>query len=286
MVLPNLIIPGFPKTATTSLVSYLNFSPEVFIPIKELRFFYLDKEYNKGLNYYSKYFDNAFEKKIVGENSNIYIFSDKALNRIFTHFKDLKIIICLRNPIDRALSQYNFAREKGTEFLSPYLAIKTEKFRTMLPHRFFKNNYSYIKRGLYYDYIIKLSNYVELSSIHFFVFENFIMNPQKELEKISAYLNIDTTFIKDIDFSKQRNVTKNIKYPLINLPITIYKKYFWKKNKFKIIEKMLFTIEEKNIGNEKKRFSNKFRQQLIEYYKPHNKKLQELINIDLSIWEK
>ena len=121
-MLPNLIIPGAPKSATTSLGFFLSQSPEVFfLTGVELRFFAYEKVFKKGISWYESFFENTQDKRIRGETSNIYMFSEKALLRIKQYLPDVRFIISLRNPVDRAFSQYNYCLESQLyDSLSPH----------------------------------------------------------------------------------------------------------------------------------------------------------------------
>ena len=132
---PNFIIVGAPKCGSTSLYSYLDKHPDVFMsPIKEPGF--LIKEYYQNISpkspNYKKQFDYLVLEKdkyfslfsnldkhyhAFGEASVTYMFSpDLAIKNILKYIgKNVSIIIILRNPVDRCISQYKYISELGFE---------------------------------------------------------------------------------------------------------------------------------------------------------------------------
>ena len=129
---PNFFIVGSAKSATTSIYNYLEKHKSVFMsPIKEPNFFSKDIEFNSFRSEYKrdlrhnptnvvinhsawidhdeKYyslFSKANSEKVIGEGSVSYLFSKLAPLEIYKENKDSKVLIILRNPIDRAYSHY------------------------------------------------------------------------------------------------------------------------------------------------------------------------------------
>jgi len=123
--LPNFLIVGAPKCGTTSLYYYLKQHPDIFMPtMKEPRFFLsetmnfphqgiddrrVDKMIIKNLDDYKKIYLEADQEKARGDASagNLYFYK-KVIPGIKAYLGDPKIIISLRNPLDRAFSNYTF----------------------------------------------------------------------------------------------------------------------------------------------------------------------------------
>ena len=111
---PNFLIIGTPKCASTSLHFYLSQHPEIYMShTKEIYFF--SDNYDKGLEFYRKYFLNASGKKAIGEATPVYCFLPYALDRIKQNFPDIKLILCLRNPVERAFSNWLMLWDAGVE---------------------------------------------------------------------------------------------------------------------------------------------------------------------------
>lgn len=111
---PNFLILGPPKCASTSLHYYLGQHPDIHTSkIKETNFFSL--HYEKGMAYYSNFFTDAKNKKAIGEATPSYAFLPFVAERIKNHLPDIKLILCFRNPVDRAFSSWLMHRGSGAE---------------------------------------------------------------------------------------------------------------------------------------------------------------------------
>ncbi len=111
---PNFFIIGPPKCASTSLHFYLGQHPEVYTSkVKETLFF--SRDYDKGMDFYEKYFEEAGSVKAIGEATPVYSFLTFTADRIKHHYPNAKIILCFRNPMDRAFSSWLMQRGMGVE---------------------------------------------------------------------------------------------------------------------------------------------------------------------------
>ena len=138
-MMPDFIIIGTQKGGTTSLYRYLIDHPNIApIYIKEPHYF--DIHFHKGIGWYRSHFPTAVEKYyarhvekhdlITGEASPYYLFHPRAPQRVAKTLPKAKLIILLRNPVDRAYSQYQHQlRQPGVEPLSFEEAIAYEEKR-------------------------------------------------------------------------------------------------------------------------------------------------------------
>ena len=178
-VLPNFLIIGVSRSGTTSLYNYLTQHPSVAPAlIKEVYFF--DRSYKRGLAWYRSFFPTVLEKYysttvkkkefITGEATPCYIFHPHVPRRVFKTIPGIKLIVLLRNPVDRAYSFYHHNLRRGLESLSFEEAIESEVKRLrgelekmMDDENYFSFNrqyYSYLSRGIYVD---QLKNWIKSS---------------------------------------------------------------------------------------------------------------------------
>lgn len=158
---PDFIVVGAAKSGTTSLFHYLNRHPDVFIPaVKECRFFsQLPKNFkglgaeffpNSGITDEKEYFGLFKEagNKVCGDISNDYLYYyDRSIETIKRYLDDnVRIIIVLRNPIDRAYSNYMHHVRDGWENLSFEEAIAEEDKRIAENWGW---SYHYVHAGFY-----------------------------------------------------------------------------------------------------------------------------------------
>jgi hypothetical protein len=118
--------------------------------------------------------EHRIKTKVIIENSNIFYKIKKIIN-------DFKIIIILRNPIDRAISHYNFSRKSLVENLDFQTAIneeknRSEKWKDLISKKIISNPFSYIERGKYINYILEWEKLIGKEKIIFIISENFFEN--------------------------------------------------------------------------------------------------------------
>lgn len=130
---PGALLVGPRRTGTTSLYKTLNLHPNIMGAVgKEVKFF--DCNYRRGLNWYQGFFPRketlAENKAITIEASPYYFFHPKAAERIHENFPEMKIIVSLRNPVNRAYSHYRMNYDLGVETLPTFeAAIEAEETR-------------------------------------------------------------------------------------------------------------------------------------------------------------
>ncbi len=145
MTLPNFLIIGPPKCGTTALYRYLSQHPDVFMPReKEPRFLLshavptytgpTDPLYAKRLvtsvTKYEELFASASRERAIGEASTLYLYTPGAEDGIRRHVPGAKLIAILRNPVDRAYSNFLHQRYLGAEPLSDFdEALRAEPAR-------------------------------------------------------------------------------------------------------------------------------------------------------------
>lgn len=113
MALPDFIGIGVQRAGTTRIYELLKQHSEICMPTYRKEVHYFDRYYHKGERWYRSLFDHC-KGKIVGEITPAYIYDEKCAERIHKLLPDVKLIAILRNPIDRAYSQFKFTiREKG-----------------------------------------------------------------------------------------------------------------------------------------------------------------------------
>jgi len=123
-LLPNFIIIGAARCGTTTLYEGITEHPDVFhADIKEILFF--EDQYHRGVGWYRGHFpyfwkkySNFKKRNLTGEASPRYFISPRAPMRIASLIPDVKLIVILRNPVDRVYSHYQLRVAQGNESLS------------------------------------------------------------------------------------------------------------------------------------------------------------------------
>ncbi|MFC1727474.1 dTDP-4-amino-4,6-dideoxygalactose transaminase [Patescibacteria group bacterium] len=193
----HFFIVGAQRSATTYLYKLLDSHPEIEMakPMwPEPKFFINNQSYAKGIKFYKKkYFKN--KAKIKGEKSTSYIEYNKAARRIAKSFPKAKILILLRDPVERAISNYWFTHQFGLEPLSISEAfLQEEKRRNNYDHqKISASPYAYLKRGHYIDNIEIYDKYFKPNQIHIMLLEELSGSP-KELSKLYRFLDVKADF--------------------------------------------------------------------------------------------
>lgn len=291
---PDFLVVGAAKSGTTSLFKYLNQHPDIYIPeIKEGRFFSQLRKKYKGLGaekfvnngvvdeqeYFSLY--KGYDDKICGDISNDYLYyHQRSIENIKKYLKeDVKIIIILRNPVERAYSNYLHAVREGWEDSTFEEAISKENSRILKEWAW---PYHYFNVGLYYSQVKSYMNNFE--NVKIFMFEE-LKSTDQFLWEVFEFLDITKV---NINSKKRYNKSG---YPRYKFLINLHDKKFIKNNPIKKIlpkqikEKIsIFFDYLKRKNLEKKPMSPYIRKRLTLRYKEDIKKLEELINKDLRRW--
>jgi len=189
----NFLIIGAQKAGTTALDSYLRQHPDITLSIKkEVHFFDNEAFFQKKINYeeYHKNFPKNITTQIVGEATPIYMYWNQSIKRIWEYNSKIKLIILLRNPIDRAYSHWNMEYSKGKEKLAFFEAIQKESERCKIASPYKHRVYSYIDRGYYTKQLKEVQKYFPKDQILILKQEELIQNHQKALDKITLFLDI------------------------------------------------------------------------------------------------
>jgi len=203
---------GASRCGTTWISKCLAEHPEIcFSKKKETHFFH--KNYRKGIQYYKKFFKHCDKNKIKGEFTPGYFAVPGTAKKIFDCFPETKLIVSLRNPIERAYSEYfyNLTREIEDKTI----------FEEALRGRF-KNKY--LKRGKYYTNLKRFLDLFPEENILILVYEDIKENPVKFIQKIYKFLNVDPTYIPET-LKKYVN-TSSVKRKIYFIPFlnkTIYR---------------------------------------------------------------
>jgi len=199
----DFVIGGTQKGGTSALDSFLRQHPEICMPtdLKEVHFFDREEMFDGDRPDYQKYhahFRPEPRHRAIGEASPIYMYWNNAPNRIWTYRSDMKWILILRNPVDRAYSAWNMERQRGADPLSFEEAIthEAERCREALPlqHRVF----SYSDRGFYAPQLRRLFNIFGQDKCHIILNDDLRERHAETLKTIFGFLGVDDS-IKPVE---------------------------------------------------------------------------------------
>ena len=256
--LPDFVIIGAQKSGTTSLYDFLIRNPAIASASKkELHYFSL--QYNRGKLWYCSNFPtnlsrHYFYKKtnqrlLSGEASPTYLFYPEVPSRMREILPDAKLIVILRNPVDRAHSQYHHSLRHNHETLSFEKAIKLEEERLagererpiedpyVISHY---RTHSYLTRGMYADQLENWFRHYNRKQFLILTTDDLRKNPQQTLDQIFDFLGV-SPFQAD-------------------------------------------NLKNSNVGSYKE-MNKGTRKFLIEHFKPHNERLSKLLQRNFD-WDR
>jgi len=259
--LPDFIIIGGQKCGTTTLYDYLIQHPSVISAArKEVHFFDNDYHYAMGLKRYRVQFPtNSYKNKIkkrynnqgiTGEASPNYLSHPLVPKRIFESIPLVKLIVILRNPVDRAYSEYHMNRRKNWENNSFEEAIayeqktlngKYENGKWDMKYRTYNDKrWPYLIRGIYVEHFRRWLDVFRKTQLFILNTEDFKKNYSKTMKSCFQFLGVSDYKVKEMD---EKNVGEYI-------PMKLETREF-----------------------------------LIDYFKPHNERLYKFLNMKFD-WDK
>lgn len=184
--LPTYIIAGAMRSGTTALNSYLREHPDVAVSSsKEVHFF--DSFYDRGVEWYLEQFPHSQSAEAVGEATPNYMFSTTALDRIRETLPDVKLVVMLRNPIDRAYSHYWHDRARGKTDGDFEENVKRELDGS-------DQGLNYIARGRYRAQIENILERFPPTALHVEVFEDMVDRPDYLYSSVCQFIGVDDSF--------------------------------------------------------------------------------------------
>ena len=269
---PYFLFIGAGKTGSRWLTKVLKNHPQVFVASIDMYFFDRDENYNKGLNWYKSFFQNANNSHIaVGELSHDYLYSKTAAKRIYKFNKDMKLIINLRNPVDLCFSTHNAEYNGGLTDLTFNDAMIS--------------NDDLIFQAKYYEHIKFYFQYFDKKNILILKYDELVNNKYEFLRQIFEFLNVKN--IKELGDIPAYNTAKKPRIKIFGIiakkSANLLRKFnlltalsFFKNNS--LIKKLLF---KKKKGNT---LSSVDKKMLIKYFIDDIKKTEKLTGMNLKNW--
>ena len=280
-----VFIVGAPKAGTTSLFHYFNAHPEIKMSSEKEPDFFSDKELlEQGLYYggsridtlekYNKLFSERKEEKMLGEGSVSYLFYSEVPLRIKEYNPKSKIIIMLRNPIERAYSHY---------LMDYRLGLTSESFESEFHKKKGLNFQQYFLLGNYSSQIKRYLDVFGKENIHIVWYSDFKKNSEKEVKEVFNFIGVNSSF--KIDFETIHN---SFTMPKNNFIRKIYSAVWLRKiltlmfpSKLIKSVRSLFIRE----GN-KPKLQEGLRKKIQLYYQNEIKELEQVLSVNLDRWRK
>ncbi|MDQ6966695.1 MAG: sulfotransferase domain-containing protein [Mariprofundaceae bacterium] len=287
---PDFFIAGAAKSGTTSLWVYLKQHPDIFMPVK-----LVSKEpsyYCHGYGAidhldYCSIFRDAGPGQMAGEASTAYLTSPESPAWIKEDVPNAKIVIVLRNPVDRAYSLYRWMVNHGYESAYPFekaLSMESQRmneasFVTSNPQYFY--NYLYFHSGLYSEQVKRYQSAFPDAQLKIILFDDLKNKPDMVVKEVFAFLGVDDTFKPEI---KVHNKAE-LKPALIGMHMAL--KGISDRHRHTRVDRVVSYLSRLNMKSLKLKWPKlapETRQELLEKYRSDIRKTEALISQDLSVW--
>ncbi|MBC8047525.1 MAG: sulfotransferase domain-containing protein [Fimbriimonadaceae bacterium] len=310
--LPTFIVVGANKGGTTSLYHYLKQHPEVYLsPLKEPHYFSKDIDVNlfnhefaqnklqdiekyvngdmqheyhaafvRNWEQYKKLYKNVEHQTGIGELSTSYLYSTVAAEEIKNVLPECKIIICLRNPIDRAYSHYrmNIWTGNNNEF-DFYKALQQDFHHKP---KVWGNAHLYVEIGQYYEQVKRYLDVFGKENVKIIFTEDMKESPQQVIKGLYEFIGVDSNFNPDTSKNYNEVFTpryKNFTYWFNKLGIRPLFKKLAPRSLKNIFVKIFYRSK-----NAKGVISPEAKQFLLDQFSEDVKKLSGLLGKDLNHW--
>jgi hypothetical protein len=299
--LPDFLVLGAAKSGTTSLYRYLGTHPEIYMsPIKEPRYFAFPETRpvligSRGVHRkrdpiiiwkiedYCRLFEGRTSETVAGEISPPYLYCECSPGAIQKMIPHAKLIAILRDPSDRAFSQYCNNRRNGREPLRNFAAALAAEDKRIAAGWLYI--YHYRTRGYY---VRQLKRYLELfprEQILVLIYDDMVADCNGLLAKICTFLGVDAAH--RFDTTERHNVNSGIPRSLF------LNRFLHSVGPMKQLLRALIPADVRlstfqkistlNLGP-KPVFDPNLRRELVSAFKPDVLELEKLIERDLSAW--
>ena len=179
---PDFIGLGAQRCGTSWIYSCLFEHPQIHSPIKEIHFFSRERNWRRGYGWYESRFAGARIGSKIGEFSTSYLATEVSAQRIHARYPDVRLVVSLRNPVDRAYSNY------------------TNDLRTGFVPRGTSFTHAAARHGEYFQqgrYERLLTNYLEIfprNQLLVLIYEDSVRDPRAFVQRIYGHLGVDRAF--------------------------------------------------------------------------------------------
>jgi hypothetical protein len=295
---PNFFLVGAPKAGTTSLYHYLGQHPDVYISPKkepnyfanEFRFENFTEDFqrmdlpNPGSGPVSEWpeyltlFQGANGQAALGEASVCYLWSKTAPGNIAANVPDARIIIVLRDPVERAFSQYlhmlTYANSPTSfhEHVEAAIGSKSTRIGKLYP---------FLEFGLYYEQVKRYFARFPRERVGIYFYEDYVRSPMAMVQDIFRFLSVNPAFQPDLSLRHTVPLVPR-SYPIIRF---LKQLGWWERAK---------SLSPPAVRRQLRRIAFRprtalvvepvDRARLLEYYRQDIRNLASLLNRDLSAW--
>ena len=187
--LPDFLGLGTQKGGTTTLHRLLEAHSNVFLPAcKEVHFF--DQNHGAGEGWYRKHFADALPHQLCGEITPFYLFHPDVPGRIHNLLPKARMVVLLRDPVERTISQVFHARKRGFEPLDPAAALAAEPERLQSGDPVSLQKHSYLSRSRYLEQLDRYEALFPSKQLLILRSEDLFTAPERIWKQLLSFLQL------------------------------------------------------------------------------------------------
>lgn len=179
MSLPDFLVIGAQRSGSTWLHELLQSHPSIFMPQRRKEVQYFNKYYDRGLDWYRGFFPDGKQAGVygaIGEATPTYLYKSGVPERISSALPDVKLLLILRNPADRAFSQF-------------VMLSQNDDYRRSF-EELLEENRGIFDYGLYGAHLSKFLRYFDRSRFCVLVYEHAVEHVEETKERVARFLDI------------------------------------------------------------------------------------------------
>lgn len=200
---PAFIVIGAVKGATTWIAHQLRSHPALWLPGAEPHYF--SSEYERGPQWYASLFDAAPPDRIIGEKSADYLAHPLAAARMASMLPDARLIVQLRDPVQRAYSDYCMLFRRGMVGSDPRKYLQGPD----------AGQSRFLSGGLYGAHLARFLLHYPRSQIHVVLYEDLRLHAERIIADVCAHIGVPVHIAPEAVASRKNDSTA----PILPLPV-------------------------------------------------------------------
>ncbi|MFB0534671.1 MAG: sulfotransferase domain-containing protein [Anaerolineae bacterium] len=298
-MLPNFLIIGAQKSATTFVHHCLSEHPSVFMPLEEIPFFE-DPDYSQSnLESLEKLFEGASRQKTVGIKRPNYLHKPECPERIYKHVPSARLIAILRDPLERAISAYYHYARMG---FAPIRHVNEGLLEILNngPAKQYPRSAEIIEFGFYHKHLSRYLNYFDNKQMLIMLYDDIMKDSLDSLKKVFKFLEIDEEYVpQSLNSRPQSGVysiprlrLRTLRNPIVYTYSSDQMRLFPKEEIgllgstiAKVINRIDSRVLSRVFSNARPSLSRDLTEALSAIYKEDTSKLEELLGLSLAHWK-
>ncbi|CAD5124984.1 DgyrCDS13227 [Dimorphilus gyrociliatus] len=181
--LPHAIVIGVKKGGTRALLEFLRIHPDVGAPGPEVHFF--DKRYGNGLEWYRQQMPSTLSDQLTIEKTPSYFVMKDVPRRVYEMSPSVKLIVVVRDPVTRAISDYTqqLSKRPNIQSFEKFVFVDDQS-------KVINSSWAAIRIGIYAKHLRRWLDYFSLAQIHFVNGERLVTDPAGQLAKVESFLGL------------------------------------------------------------------------------------------------